>query len=131
MGKPDIYSICFSQLDGDKDSLLLDEGFSFLIAVRLIRDNWKAVVGNYPTSLVGEIWFDLHNMGSCFGPIFGECHQGPIASTGPVFNPILGLHLGPEHLLFQTPSGSFYYIVIQVFSCQKISLLSFLYLKFF
>ena len=36
---PDIYSICFSQLDGDKDSLLLDEGFSFLIAVRLIRDN--------------------------------------------------------------------------------------------
>ena len=38
MGWPDIYSICFSQLDGDKDSLLLDEGFSFLIAVRLIRD---------------------------------------------------------------------------------------------
>ena len=39
MGGPGIYSICFSQLDGDKDSLLLDEGFSFLIAVRLIRDN--------------------------------------------------------------------------------------------
>ena len=32
-------SRCFSQLDGDKDSLLLDGGFSFLIAVRLIRDN--------------------------------------------------------------------------------------------
>ena len=59
MGWPGIYSICFSQLDGDKDSLLLDKGFSFLIAVRLIRDNWKAVVGNYPTSLIGEIWFDL------------------------------------------------------------------------
>ena len=39
MGWPDIYSLCFFQLDGDKDSLLLDEGFSFLIAVRLIRNN--------------------------------------------------------------------------------------------
>ena len=36
---PGIYSGRFSQFDGDKDSLLLDEGFSFLIAVRLIRDN--------------------------------------------------------------------------------------------
>ena len=27
-------------------------------------------------------------MGSCFGPIFGGCHQGPITSTGPAsFNP--------------------------------------------
>ena len=34
-----IYSGGFSQLDGDKDSLLLDGGFSFLIVVRLIRDN--------------------------------------------------------------------------------------------
>ena len=49
MGWPDIYSICFSQLDGDKDSLLLDGRFSFLIAVRLIRDNWNAVIENYPT----------------------------------------------------------------------------------
>ena len=56
-----IYSICFSQLDGDKDSLLLDEGFSFLIAVRLIRDNWKAFIGNYPTSFIDEIWFDLQD----------------------------------------------------------------------
>ena len=39
MGWPGIYSRCFSRLDGDKDSLLLDGGFSFLIAVRLIRDN--------------------------------------------------------------------------------------------
>ena len=59
MGWPGIYSICFSQLDGDKDSLLLDGGFSFLINVRLIRDNWKAVIGNYPTFLIGEILFDL------------------------------------------------------------------------
>ena len=56
---PGIYSICFSQLDGDKDSLLLDRGFSFLIVVRLIRDNWKVVIGNYPISLIDEIWFDL------------------------------------------------------------------------
>ena len=59
MGWPGIYSICFSQLDGDKDSLLFDGGFSFLIVVRLIRDNWKAVIENYPTSLIGENWFDL------------------------------------------------------------------------
>ena len=39
MGWLGIYSICFSQLDGDKDSFSLDEGFSVLIAVRLIRDN--------------------------------------------------------------------------------------------
>ena len=61
MGWPDIYSICFSQLDGDKDSLLLDGGFSFLIAARLIRDNWKTVIENYLTSLIDEIWFDLQN----------------------------------------------------------------------
>ena len=59
---------------------------------------------NYPTSLIGEIWFDLQDMGSCFGLIFGGCHQGPIASTGPVSNPVLGLRLGLGHLLFQTPS---------------------------
>ena len=39
MGWPGIYSICFSQLDDDKDSLSLDGGFSVFIAVRLIRDN--------------------------------------------------------------------------------------------
>ena len=61
MGWPGIYTIFFSQLDGDKDSLLLDGGFSFLNAVRLIRDNWKAVIENYPTSLIGEIWFDLQD----------------------------------------------------------------------
>ena len=61
MGWPGIYSICFSQLDGDKDSLLLDEGFSFLIVVRLIRDDWKAVIVNYPTSLIDKFWFDLQD----------------------------------------------------------------------
>ena len=59
MGWPGIYSRCFSQLDGDKDSLLLDGRFSFLIVVRLIRDNWKVVIENYPTFLICEIWFDL------------------------------------------------------------------------
>ena len=61
MGWPGIYSICFSQLDGDQDSLLLDGGFSFLIPVKLIRDNWKEVIGNYPTSLITEICFDLQD----------------------------------------------------------------------
>ena len=61
IGWPGIYSICFSQLDGYKDSLLLNGRFSFFIAVILIRDNWKAVIENYPTSLIGEIWFDLQD----------------------------------------------------------------------
>ena len=52
MGWPGIYSIYFSQFDGDKNSLLLDERFYLLIAVRLIRDNWKAVIENYLTSLM-------------------------------------------------------------------------------
>ena len=61
MGWPSIYSICFSQFDSDKDSLLLDGGFSFHIVVRLIRDNWKVVIRNYPIFLIGEIWFDLRD----------------------------------------------------------------------
>ena len=48
-------------MDGNKDSVLLDGGFSFLIPARLIRDNWKAVIGNYHTSLIGEIWFHLQD----------------------------------------------------------------------
>ena len=48
-------------MDGDKNSLLLDGGFSFFITVKLIRDNWKAVIENYPTSLIGEILFDLQD----------------------------------------------------------------------
>ena len=39
VGWPGIYSICFSQLDGDKNSFSLNGGFSVLITVRLIRDN--------------------------------------------------------------------------------------------
>ena len=39
MGWPGIYSICFSKLDGGKDSLSLDGGFSTLIGIRLLRDN--------------------------------------------------------------------------------------------
>ena len=30
----------------------------------------------------------------------------PIASTRTVFNPVLGLRLGPGHLLFQTSSSA-------------------------
>ena len=55
MGWFGIYSICFSQLEGDKDSLSLDGEFSVLIAVKLIRDNLGAVIGNYLTSLISEI----------------------------------------------------------------------------
>ena len=51
----------FSQLDGNKDSSPFDGIFYVLIAVILIRDNWKAVIGNYPTSLIGEILFDLQD----------------------------------------------------------------------
>ena len=74
-------------MDGDTDSLLLDGGFSFLIAVILIRDNWKAVIVNYPTSLtggdsirfIGYGFFGLFvlsaprrdELGSRFGPTLG------------------------------------------------------------
>ena len=117
MGWPGIYSICLSQLDGDNDSLLLDEGFSFLIVVRLIRDNWKTVIRNYPTSLIDEIWFDLQDkqlLGIILLPLlvrfgliyriwalvlglyFGDVIKGLLLILGPFFIPfwacVLGLH---------------------------------------
>ena len=55
MGWPVIYSICFSQLDGGKDSFPLDEVFSTFIAIGLLRDNEGAVIEDYPTSLTSEI----------------------------------------------------------------------------
>ena len=61
MGWPGICSICFSQLDGGKDSFPLDGVFSVFIDIRLIRDNEGAVIENYPTSLIGEIRFDLQD----------------------------------------------------------------------
>ena len=92
IGLPGIYIICFSQFDGDKDSILLDGGFSFLIAIRLIRDNWKAVIENYPTSLIGEIWFDLQDkqlLGIILLPLlvrFGLIYR--------IWTLVLGLYLG-------------------------------------
>ena len=59
MGWPGIYNICFSQLDGGKDSFPLDGVFSAFIATGLIRDNEGAVIEDYPTSLIWEIQFDL------------------------------------------------------------------------
>ena len=56
---PDIYRICFSQLDGGKDSFPFDGVFFAFIAIGLIRDNERAIIENYPTSLIGEIRFDL------------------------------------------------------------------------
>ena len=58
MGWPGIYSICFSQFDGGKDSFPLDGVFSSFIAIGLIRDNEGAVIENYSISLIGEIRFD-------------------------------------------------------------------------
>ena len=43
MGWLGIYSICFSQLDGGKDSFPLDRVFSACIIIGLIRDNKGAV----------------------------------------------------------------------------------------
>ena len=59
MGWPDIYSICLSQLDGGKDSFPSDGVFSTFITIGLLRDNEGAVIENYPSSLIGEIRFDL------------------------------------------------------------------------
>ena len=49
----------FSQFDGNKDFSPFDGIFYVFIAVRSIRDSWKTIIGNYPTSLIGEILFDL------------------------------------------------------------------------
>ena len=61
MGWPGTYSICFSQLDGDKDSFPLAGVFSAFISIELLMDNEEAVMKDYPTSLIGEIWFDLED----------------------------------------------------------------------
>ena len=61
MGWPDIYSVCLSQLIGGKDSFPLDGVFSAFIAIDLLRDNKGAVIENYPSSLIGEIRFDLQD----------------------------------------------------------------------
>ena len=61
MGWPCIYSICFSYLDGNKDSSSLNGGFLALIVIRLIRDNYGTVIKYYPISLIDEIWFDLRD----------------------------------------------------------------------
>ena len=61
MGWPGIYRICFSQLDGDKDSFPLAGVFSAFITFGLLRDNEEAIIEDYLTSLIGEIWFDLED----------------------------------------------------------------------
>ena len=61
MGWPGIYSICFSQLDGDKDSFPLAGVFFVFIAIGLLRDNEEAVIEYYHISLIDEIWFDLED----------------------------------------------------------------------
>ena len=61
MGWPGIYSICFSQLDSDKDSFPLVGIFSAFIATGLLSDNEEAVIEDYPTFLIDEIWFVLED----------------------------------------------------------------------
>ena len=61
MGWPGIYSICFSQLDGGKDSFPLAGVFYAFIAIGLLRDNEEAVIEDYPTFLIDEIWFVLED----------------------------------------------------------------------
>ena len=55
MGWPGIYSICFSQLDDDKDSPSLDGGFYAFITVRLIRIIMEQLLRIILLSLVSEI----------------------------------------------------------------------------
>ena len=92
LGWPGIYSGCFSQLDGDKDSLLLDERFYFLIAVRLIRDNYKAVIENFSTSLIGGdlirfIRYGLFGLSvlSALGMDELDSRFGPAPGAGPFY----------------------------------------------
>ena len=61
MGCLGIYSTCLFQLDGGKDSFPLDGTFFAFIVIRLIRDNEGEVIVNYPSSLIGEIRFDLQD----------------------------------------------------------------------
>ena len=61
MGWLGIYSTCLSQLDGGKDSFPFDGIFSAFIVIGLIRDNEGEVIVNYPSSLICEIRFDLHD----------------------------------------------------------------------
>ena len=53
-------------------------------------------------------------MGSCFGPIFGGCHQGPITSTGPAsFNPASwAWESGPTRLFFK-PNQQVCYMIMK------------------
>ena len=48
-------------MDGGKDSFPLNVVFFAFIAIGLIRDNEGAVIENYPSSLIGEIQFDLQD----------------------------------------------------------------------
>ena len=61
MGWLGIYSTCLFQLDGGKDSFPLDGIFSAFIVIGLIKDNEGEVIVYYPSSLIGEIWFDLQD----------------------------------------------------------------------
>ena len=58
---PGIYNICFSQLNCDKDSFPLVGIIFAFIAIGLLRDNEEAVIEDYSTFLIDEIWFVLED----------------------------------------------------------------------
>ena len=55
-------------------------------------------------------------MSSCFGPIFGGFHQGPITSTGPAFfNPTSwAWESGPARLFFKPNQYRIYIITMSI-----------------
>ena len=72
MGWPGIYRICFSQLDGSKDSFPLDEIFSAFIIIGLIREQLLRII-----LLLSLVRFDLFYRISCYWELsyfpYDEC----------------------------------------------------------
>ena len=61
MGWPGIYSICFSQFEGDKDSSPLDEIFSAFIGIRFNKGYRRSSLFRIIFLLIGEIRLDLQD----------------------------------------------------------------------
>ena len=57
----DLVFIAHVPIGCGKDFFPLDGIFSAFIVIGLIRDNGGEVIVNFPSSLIGEIWFDLQD----------------------------------------------------------------------
>ena len=79
-------------LDDDTVSLSLGEGSPFLIVDRLIRDNYKVFVRNYPTSLIGGGLIRENRALSFNTGSLGCLYYQPF--EGVSWPPVLGLYLG-------------------------------------